>query len=165
MVSQGICKESRKASRLRGVARTRLLSSRLFRLPGLRAAKCRRGDLGMTSRTSRDDGGRHWDSGMRSEESEASQPSGNPANKANRSPRINRYKIGRHHRGFEAPTRSHTFTTRGSTRRAPVILGESEGAPSSASHLSRRKMLLPQSGISMTTSKTRRRGRKVGERC
>jgi hypothetical protein len=34
--------------RLRGVARTRLLSPRLFRSPGRRAAKCRRGDLGMT---------------------------------------------------------------------------------------------------------------------
>src|SRR3989442_2430409 len=44
--------------------------------------------ISMTTRASRDDGGRHWDSGMRSEESEASQPSGNPACKANMSLRI-----------------------------------------------------------------------------
>src|SRR2546428_287123 len=32
------------------------------------------------------------------------------------------------------------------------------GSPSSASHLSRCEMLLPQSGISMTTAKPKRRG-------
>ncbi len=104
--------------RLRGAARTRLLSSRLFRSPGRRAAKCRRGDLSMTSRASRDDGDRDWDSGINSEESGPSQLSGNPASKANMSLGINRYKKGRHHPGFEAPTRSQTFTTSASTRQA-----------------------------------------------
>jgi len=38
--------------------------------------------------------------------------------------------------------------------RAALILGGGERSPSSTSHLLRRKMLLPQSGISMTTSTT-----------
>ncbi len=120
MVSQGICKESRKAWRLEAPSCVSPRSLRgMLRLP----------------RQPQHDGGRHWDSGMRSDESEASKPSGNPTNKANRSLRINRYKIGRHHRGFEAPTRSQTSTPRASPRWAPAILGGSEGAPSSASHL------------------------------
>src|SRR5713226_2465992 len=45
--------------------------------------------------------------------------------------------------------------------RAAVILGGSEGAPSSASHLSRCEMLLPQSGISMTRKARKRRGQKL----
>ena len=135
MVFHGLGKDRTRARWFRRVARTSLVSPRLFRSPEARAAECRRGDLRMTSRASRDDGDKHWDSGIRTEESEASQPSGNPANKANRSLRINRCEIGRHHRGFEAPTRSHTFTNKASTHQAtsgrPLIYVDWGGSISS----------------------------------
>src|SRR3989442_15243857 len=103
----------------RGRGRAAVILGGSERSPSSTSHLLRRKMLRMPRRN-RHDGGRHWDSGMRREEAEASQASGNPAWKANMSLRIKRYKKGRHHPRFETPTRSQTFTPKASTRQATI---------------------------------------------